>query len=95
MNVLEKVGKPEKETEVRLPDPNGSVLPLSKTPQTRYSIYMTETYMTPYAEYVQAKGYTLRECYRPADQRVPARLRNRYSTYEEYQEAIADFLNGN
>jgi hypothetical protein len=56
---------------------------------------MNQTYMTPYAEYVQAKGYTLQECYRPADQRVPSRLRDRYDTYEEYQEAIADFLNGN
>jgi hypothetical protein len=56
---------------------------------------MTETCMTPYAEYIQAKGYTVRECYRPADQRVPAHLRDRYSSYEEYREAIHDFLNAN
>jgi hypothetical protein len=26
---------------------------------------------------------------------VPARFRDRYATYEEYREAMADFLNGN
>jgi hypothetical protein len=56
---------------------------------------MTETYMTPYAEYIQAKGYTVQECYRPADQRVPSHLRDRYASYEEYRAAIHDFLNAN
>jgi hypothetical protein len=29
------------------------------------------------------------------DQRVPAHLRDRYPTYEEYRAAIHDFLNAN
>ena len=56
---------------------------------------MNQTYLSPYAEYIQAKGYTLRECQRVADQRVPARLRDRYPSYEEYCAAVHDFLNGN
>ena len=51
-----------------------------------------------YEQYLVQKGYTLAEIRQVApvaDKRVPAHLRDRYSTYEEYQEAIADFLNGN
>lgn len=58
-----------------------------------------ETNLTPYAEYIHQKGYTLRECYRPSEsalkREVPSHLKSRYSTYAEYQEALADFLNGN
>jgi len=80
---------------VRLPEPNGSVCRLDFSPKTYHNKTMTETYMTPYAEYIQAKGYTVQECYRPADQRVPAHLRDRYPTYEEYRAAIHEFLNAN
>jgi hypothetical protein len=51
-----------------------------------------------YEEYLVQKGYSLSEIRQaPAvvDKRVPARFRDRYDTYEQYQEAIADFLNGN
>jgi len=54
--------------------------------------------MTPYAEYIHQKGYTLHECYRPSKsalkREVPARFRDRFDSYEEYEEAMADFLNG-
>ena len=29
-----------------------------------------------------------------SDRKVPARFADRFATYEEYQEAMADFLNG-
>lgn len=48
-----------------------------------------------YTDYIQEKGFTVAECNRPAARQVPAHLQDRYSSYEEYQEAIADFLNGN
>jgi hypothetical protein len=51
-----------------------------------------------YEEYLVQKGYSLSEIRQipaPADKRVPAHLRDRYSTYEEYRDAIHDFLNGN
>ena len=51
-----------------------------------------------YEEYLVQKGYSLSEIRQApavADKRVPARFRDRYDTYEQYQEAIADFLNGN
>jgi hypothetical protein len=57
-----------------------------------------EKSMNVYEEYLVQKGYSLseiRQAPKVADKRVPARFRDRYSTYEEYQEAIADFLNGN
>ena len=47
-----------------------------------------------YTDYIESKGYTVQECYKPAKKEVPASLRDRYSSYEEYQEAMADFLNG-
>ncbi len=47
-----------------------------------------------YTDYIESKGYTVKECYKPAKKEVPASLRDRYSSYEEYQEAMADFLNG-
>lgn len=31
----------------------------------------------------------------PVAREVPAQFRDRFSTYEQYQEALADFLNGN
>lgn len=57
-----------------------------------------ENYMNPYAQYVTEKGYTLRECNRPSkssiNREVPAQFKDRFATYEEYQEAIHEFLNG-
>lgn len=54
--------------------------------------------MNVYEEYLVQKGYSLSEIRQVApvaDKRVPAHLRDRYASYEEYREAIADFLNGN
>jgi len=48
-----------------------------------------------YTDYIESKGYTVAECYRPAKKEVPDNMRDRYSSYEEYQEALHDFLNGN
>ena len=45
-------------------------------------------------DYIESKGYTVQECSKPAKKEVPANMRHRYSTYEEYQEALHDFLNG-
>ena len=45
-------------------------------------------------DYIESKGYTVQECRRPAKKEVPASMRDRYSSYEEYEEALHDFLNG-
>ena len=47
-----------------------------------------------YTDYIESKGYSVQECSRPAKKEVPANMRDRYSSYEEYQEALHDFLNG-
>ena len=52
---------------------------------------MQNNYLT---DYIESKGYTVQECRRPAKKEVPANMRNRYSSYEEYGEALHDFLNG-
>ena len=52
---------------------------------------MQNNYLT---DYIESKGYTVQECYRPAKKEVPANMRDRYSSYEEYEEALHDFLNG-
>ena len=46
-------------------------------------------------EYIESKGFTVQECYKPAvitDESVYAAG---YSSREEYEEALHDFLNGN
>ena len=45
-------------------------------------------------DYIESKGYTVQECNRPSKKEVPESMKNRYSSYEEYQEALHDFLNG-
>lgn len=47
--------------------------------------------------YIAQKGFTESECREVAKpvKEVPAHLRDRFPTYEAYQEAMADFLNGN
>lgn len=47
-----------------------------------------------YTDYIEEKGYSVRECYRPAvitDETVYAAG---YSSREEYEEALHEFLNG-
>ena len=51
----------------------------------------------PYIAHLQQKGYTEREIrqdMKPYARAVPAHLQDRFATWEEYQEALADFLNG-
>ncbi|AGG54101.1 hypothetical protein CYXG_00037 [Synechococcus phage S-SSM4] len=43
------------------------------------------------------KGYTeseVRQSAKTSKKEVPAMFKDRYSTYEEYDEAMSDFLNG-
>jgi len=47
----------------------------------------------PYEQQILAKGRDLPER-QPETRKVPARFADRFATYEEYQEAMADFLNG-
>lgn len=49
-----------------------------------------------YHDYIAQKGYTERECYRPAAKKqFPLNLYGRiFETEEEYNDAIADMLNG-
>ena len=51
----------------------------------------------PYIAHLCQKGYTereIRQSMTPAPKVVPAHLQDRYDTWEEYQEAIYDMLNG-
>lgn len=49
-----------------------------------------------YQSYIEQKGYTQSECYKPAVKReFPLTIYGRtFETEEEYQEAIHDMLNG-
>jgi hypothetical protein len=51
----------------------------------------------PYIAHIMQKGYTeseIRQSMTPPAKVVPAHLQDRYATWEEYQEAIYDMLNG-
>ena len=55
---------------------------------------MTE-HKNPYIQTLLEKGYTEEECKTYSKvKEVPKNLRDRFSTYEEYEEALHDFLNG-
>ena len=47
----------------------------------------------PYAAYILSKGRDLPTA-ETCTKQVPARFANRFYTYEEYEEAMDDFLNG-
>ncbi len=47
----------------------------------------------PYEVQILSKGRDLPSA-QPATGKVPARFADRFATYEEYQEAMAAFLNG-
>jgi hypothetical protein len=51
----------------------------------------------PYVDQLMQKGYTAKECSKPAKVgQFPKTIHGRiFKTEEEYREAIADFLNGN
>ena len=49
----------------------------------------------PYVQHLMQKGYTVAELRRPvARPVVPEHLRDLYSSYAEYEEAIHEMLNG-
>jgi len=47
-----------------------------------------------YEQQILAKGRDLPKA-SPSTGKVPSRFADRFATFEEYQEAMADFLNGN
>lgn len=47
----------------------------------------------PYEQQILAKGRDL-PTPKKFDGKVPARFADRFATYDEYKEAMADFLNG-
>lgn len=51
----------------------------------------------PYVDQLMQKGYTAKECSKPAKvDQFPKTIHGRiFETEEQYREAIADFLNGN
>ena len=54
---------------------------------------MNKTTSNPYEIQILSKGRDLPEA-QPSTRQVPARFADRFATYEEYEEAMADFLNG-
>jgi hypothetical protein len=49
----------------------------------------------PYVQHLMQKGYSEKELQHPiARPEVPADMRHIYKTYDEYREALHDFLNG-
>ena len=71
--------------EVAQPDPQ-TVRPCA------YNRFMKTN--NPYEQQILAKGRDLPKA-QPSTGKVPARFADRFATFEEYQEAMADFLNGN
>ena len=53
---------------------------------------MMDNYITRYAN---EKGYSTRECYKPIRiTEVPDQFKHKYSSYDEYIDALADYING-
>jgi len=59
------------------------------------SNYWKQMHSNPYVQTLIESGYDASDCRKPAAKQVPAHLQDRYSSYEEYQQAIHDFLNEN
>ncbi len=55
---------------------------------------MTRYNPNVYEQQILAKGRDLPKA-QPATGKVPAMFADRFETFEEYQEAMADFMNGN
>ena len=66
---------------------------MGTAPQIVYCVHMNKTHNV-YEQQILAKGRDLPKA-QPSTGKVPARFADRFSTFEEYQEAMADFLNGN
>ena len=58
-----------------------------------HTSHMNKTTSNPYEIQILSKGRDLPEA-QPSTRQVPARFADRFATYEEYEEAMADFLNG-
>jgi hypothetical protein len=58
-----------------------------------YTGCMINQTSNPYAQQILAKGRDLPPA-QPATGKVPARFADRFETFAEYEEAMADFLNG-
>lgn len=59
--------------------------------RTEMSIYNPNIY----EQQILAKGRDLPKASVNVERKVPAHLQDRYATWDEYQEALHDFLNGN
>jgi len=70
----------------------GRVLQLTHTSQQPPTM---ESDRSVYHAYYREKARDLPQAPAKAAREVPALLRDRFATYEEYEEAMADFLNGN
>ena len=58
-----------------------------------HNSHMNKTTSNPYEIQILSKGRDLPTATK-SDRQVPARFADRFATYEEYEEAMADFLNG-
>ena len=69
---------------------------LSPADPLTYNTYMENYNVNPYVQTLLEKGYTVAETRTPAPKRTfPYTVGYRtFQTEEEYQEAMADFLNG-
>lgn len=66
---------------------------LAFDPDLVHTTYMNKTTSNPYETYILSKGRDLPTATK-SDRKVPALFADRFATYEEYEEAMADFLNG-
>jgi len=69
-------------------------LPPCRLKHTKRTEPMTRYNPNVYEQQILAKGRDLPKA-QPATGKVPAMFADRFETFEEYQEAMADFLNGN
>ena len=67
---------------------------LAFDPEMTHTTDMNKTTSNPYEIQILSKGRDLPTATK-SDRKVPARFADRFATYEEYEEAMADFLNGN
>ena len=68
--------------------------PACRLKHTKRTETMTRYNPNVYEQQILAKGRDLPKA-QPATGKVPAMFADRFATYAEYQEAMADFLNGN
>ena len=89
-------------SDLRSDNPGSGTLPLPPHPVNPYTDSINQTNdmsNNPYIAHLQEKGYTEREIRQdatPAPREVPAWYLERYpdATYDSYQDALHDYLNG-